>query len=67
MAKRYYIAMAMCQNIKINDASGEECDIPVIDNDHGIAGYVPIFTNKKKARKWAKDIREIRLGDERHR
>lgn len=64
MKKRYYLAMRLIKQVKVRDSSGIIHDVPIdSDNEGGVAGIIPVFTNKRKAKKWGTVI-EIELFED---
>ena len=59
--KRYYMAMKLREWAEVTDVFGDTHKVPVGKNDDGIVGVIPVFTNKKKARKWG-EICEISIA-----
>lgn len=58
--KRYYAAMKMRTHYDVTDYFGDVHRLSVVEKNTGIVGLIPVFTNKKKAKRWGKVV-EIEL------
>lgn len=54
--KRYYAAMKVCKYMDLIDLTGEPFKIKLTAKEQGIVGMLPVFTNKKKAKAFWKDL-----------
>jgi len=57
--RRWYVVLETLKQINIPDLTGEVLKVPLQEKKSGIIGVLPVFTNKKKARKWGGAKREI--------
>jgi len=61
--KRYYIAMSIRKYGKISNPGAKDLTIRFEDRETGVYGFLPVFTNKRKAAKWGRVV-EIKLEGE---
>jgi len=50
--KRYYVVMRLQDTVEIKDLGDRTVRVGA-DNSGGICGYLPCFTNKRKAQRYA--------------
>jgi hypothetical protein len=50
--KRYYVAMKIRKTIEITGYAGSKAEIDITCPDQGVVGFLPVFTNKAKAKKF---------------